>query len=66
MTQTGVLTVAGTTSFTATAANTDILLAAQANNLTGAVSFGGTLTNFRDLALRNVNERERGAVSLPA
>jgi hypothetical protein len=47
--------VTGTTSFTATAANTDILLAGQANNLTGAVSFGGTLTNFRDLALRNVN-----------
>ncbi len=49
------LTVAGTTAFTATAANTDILLASQANNLTGAVSFGGTLANFRDVALRNVN-----------
>ena len=55
VTQTGVLTVAGTTAFTATAANTDILLASQANNLTGAVSFGGTLANFRDVALRNVN-----------
>ncbi len=62
LTQSGALTVTGTTSFTATAANTDILLASQANNLTGAVSFGGTLTNFRDFALRNVN----AAATVPA
>ncbi len=62
VTQSGALTVTGTTSFTATAANTDILLASHANNLTGAVSFGGTLANFRDLSLRNVN----AGASVPA
>ncbi|MBA5867991.1 MAG: filamentous hemagglutinin N-terminal domain-containing protein [Nitrospira sp. CR1.3] len=55
LTQSGVLAVTGTTSFTATAANTDILLGTQANNLGGALSFAGTLANFRDLSIRNVN-----------
>jgi hypothetical protein len=55
ITQTGVLTVTGTTSLQVTAAGSDILLASQANNLGGAVSLAGTVTNIRDLALRNVN-----------
>src|SRR5258708_21404107 len=53
--ETGVLTVGGTTTLSSTAANSDILLASQANNLTGAVSVGGTASNIRDVALRNVN-----------
>jgi len=55
VTESGVLNVAGNTSFTATAANTDILLNTQANNLGGVVSFAGTQANFRDIALRNTN-----------
>jgi hypothetical protein len=55
LSQTGTLVVTGTTSFTATAANTDILLDTQANNFGGAVAFGGTQTNFRDVQLRNIN-----------
>ncbi|MDF0645766.1 MAG: filamentous hemagglutinin N-terminal domain-containing protein, partial [Nitrospira sp.] len=55
LTQSGALNVTGTTSFTATAANTDILLGTQANNFGGALSFAGTLGNFRDLSIRNVS-----------
>jgi len=55
LSQTGTLVVTGTTSFTATAANTDILLDTQANNFGGAWSFAGTQSNFRDVQLRNVN-----------
>jgi trimeric autotransporter adhesin len=55
VTQSGALSVAGTTSLTAGAANTDILLNTEANNFAGALSFGGTLTNFRDIGLRNTN-----------
>ncbi len=55
LSQTGALAVNGTTSFTATAANTDILLGTQANNFGGALSFAGTLANFRDVSIRNVN-----------
>ena len=33
----------------------DILLNTQANNLAGAVSVGGTASNIRDFALRDVN-----------
>ena len=55
VTQSGALSVAGTTSLTASAANTDILLNTQANNFAGALSFGGTLANFRDIGLRNTN-----------
>ena len=39
VTESGVLNIAGNTSFTATAANTDILLNTQANNFGGVVSF---------------------------
>jgi trimeric autotransporter adhesin len=53
--QSGALSVAGTTSLTASAANTDILLNTEANNFAGALSFGGTLANFRDIGLRNTN-----------
>lgn len=55
LTQSGVLNVSGTTTFTATAANTDILLGTQPNNFAGPLSFAGTLGNFRDVSLRNVN-----------
>ncbi len=55
LSQSGALNVTGATSFTATAANTDILLGTQANNFGGALSFAGTLGNFRDVSLRNVN-----------
>ena len=55
LSQSGALNVMGTSSFTATAANTDILLDTQANNLVGAISFGGTLSNIRDVGLRNTN-----------
>jgi hypothetical protein len=59
--QAGALAVAGTTSFTATAANTDILLDTQANNFGGSLSFAGTLSNLRDVQLRNIN----GGTSVP-
>jgi precorrin-2 methylase len=53
ITQNGVLTVSGATSITATAANSDVTLS-QANDL-GTITFGGTLANFRDFNLRNIN-----------
>ncbi len=55
LTQSGALTVTGATTFTATAANTDVLLSTQANNFASPLSFAGTLANFRDVSLRNVN-----------
>ena len=55
LTQSGVLAVTGATTFTATAANTDMLLDTQANNFGGVVSFAGTPANIRDVQLRNVN-----------
>jgi filamentous hemagglutinin family protein len=55
LTQTGALTVAGATTLVSTVANSDILLNTQANNFTGAVSFGGVQTNLRDVGLRNIN-----------
>jgi filamentous hemagglutinin family protein len=55
LTQSGALNVTGATSITATAANTNILLGTQANNFGGALSFAGTLGNFRDVSIRNVN-----------
>ncbi|MFO0775093.1 MAG: filamentous hemagglutinin N-terminal domain-containing protein [Nitrospiraceae bacterium] len=55
LSQTGVVTVGGTTSLTATASASDMLLGTQANNFSGALSFGGTLTNIRDVSIRNVN-----------
>ena len=61
LTQSGVLNVTGTTTFTASAANTDILLGTQANNF-GNFAFAGTLANFRDVSLRNIN----AAATVPA
>ena len=55
LSQSGALNVMGPTSFTATAANTDIMMGTQANNFGGALSFGGTLGNFRDVSIRNIN-----------
>ena len=55
LSQTGAVSVVGTTTLTATAPATDILLASQANNFGGLLSFGGTRANFRDVQLRNVS-----------
>src|SRR5207253_1941594 len=51
--ETGALTVGGTTTVSLTAASSDVLLDTQANALTGAFGIGGTLANLRDFALRN-------------
>ncbi len=57
ITETGAITqaAAGAVTLTVTAANSDILLNTQANNLSGAVGFGGTPANIRDVGLRNTN-----------
>ncbi len=56
VTQTGALSaIDGTTTISLTAASSDITLN-QANNLgTSALVFGGTLSNIRDVNLRNIN-----------
>ncbi|MCE9630525.1 MAG: hypothetical protein K8S94_07390, partial [Planctomycetia bacterium] len=59
--QTGALTVAGTTTLTAGAAATDIHLATQANDLAGTVTVNSA-ANVRDFKLRNVNA-SAGAVT---
>lgn len=57
--QTGAITATGgtlATSITATNANTDVLLNTQANNFgSTAITFAGTLGNFRDIGLRNTS-----------
>ena len=55
ITETGAITVSGTTTLATTVADSDILLDTQANDFGGAVLFGGTQSNIRDLGLRNVN-----------
>ena len=58
ITQSGVITAIGGTaqrSITVTAANSDVLLNTQANNFSTASTFAGTLSNFRDIALQNIN-----------
>ncbi|MDX1901184.1 MAG: hypothetical protein SFW66_04150 [Gammaproteobacteria bacterium] len=58
ITQTGAITATGgtTTSITVNAANSDVLLNTQANNFgSAAITFAGTLSNFRDIGLRNTN-----------
>ncbi|WP_080885985.1 hypothetical protein [Nitrospira japonica] len=55
ITQSGTMTVGGTTTLATTVAGSDILLNTQPNNFTGAIAFGGTTSNIRDLSLRNVN-----------
>ena len=62
ITQAGVITAnAGTTTLTETLAGSDILLNTQANDFgTSAIVFGGTQSNIRDFALRNINS---GAVT---
>ena len=54
---TGVITAAGgTTTLAVTAAGSDILLGTQANNFgASAPVFGGTVSNIRDVSLRNTN-----------
>ncbi|MHB1222323.1 MAG: beta strand repeat-containing protein, partial [Gammaproteobacteria bacterium] len=46
---------AGTVTLSVTAPNSDILLASQPNDFTGAVVYGGTLSNIRDLGRRNIH-----------
>jgi hypothetical protein len=55
ITQTGALIVPGSLMLTVTAANSDILLSSAANDITGAVTFAGTLSNIRDVSLRNTD-----------
>ncbi|MEI6107163.1 MAG: filamentous hemagglutinin N-terminal domain-containing protein, partial [Opitutae bacterium] len=57
ITQTGAITATGgATTVTVTVAGSDILLGTQANNLGSAVPvFGGTVSNIRDVSLRNIN-----------
>ena len=55
ITETGAITVPGTTTLATTVAGSDILLHTQANDFGGAVSFGGTQSNIRDVGLRNIN-----------
>ena len=50
ITETGAITVPGMTTLATTIAGSDILLHTQANNFGGAVSFGGTQSNIRDVA----------------
>src|SRR5260370_3617013 len=54
ITETGALMVTGTSTFTVTAAMSDILLDTQANNFIGAVTITNN-GNVRDLGLRNTN-----------
>ena len=57
ITQSGVITASGgTTTLAVTAANSDILLNTQANDFGSAAwVFGGTESNIRDVAMRNIN-----------
>jgi hypothetical protein len=57
----GALTINGTTTLTASAANTDILLASQPNVFNGAITVNGG-ANVRDLLLRNAT----GTAGIPA
>jgi len=55
ITQTGIMTATASTSIASTAANSDVLLN-QANDFgSTAITFSGTLSNIRDLNLRNIN-----------
>lgn len=58
ITETGAITQTGTgglINMAVTVPGSDILLDAQANNLLGNVTFTGTLSNIRDVGLRNIN-----------
>jgi len=55
ITQSAALLIGGTTSLSLTAAASDVLLNSAANNFGGAITFSGTLSNVRDLGLRNIN-----------
>ncbi len=61
ITQSGVLDVDGTSTFTVLAANSDILLDTQANDFAGTITVTNN-GNVRDLGLRNVN----AAAAIPA
>jgi hypothetical protein len=67
ITQSGVLNVTGTTTFTMTSAGSDILLDTQANDLgANAPILAGTVANIRDLTLRNTNAAAKVPVISPA
>ncbi|HEY4248298.1 MAG TPA: filamentous hemagglutinin N-terminal domain-containing protein [Lacunisphaera sp.] len=60
--QNAAVSVTGTTTLRAAAANTDIDLSTAANNFASTPGFGGTETNVRDFLYRNDN----GSAALPA
>ncbi|MFZ2314466.1 MAG: hypothetical protein WAW86_02245, partial [Gammaproteobacteria bacterium] len=56
--QTGAITQtanAGTVTLSVSSPLSDILLASQANDFSGALAYGGTASNIRDIGLRNIN-----------
>ncbi len=58
ITQTGILTqptLAGVITLASTIADSDFDLSTAANNISGNITFGGTLANIRDFKLRNLN-----------
>ncbi|HLA33762.1 MAG TPA: YDG domain-containing protein, partial [Rhodocyclaceae bacterium] len=58
LTQSGAITQAasaGTFTIIATNASTDIALASQANDISSPIAIGGTASNIRDFALRNIS-----------
>ena len=64
LTQTGAITVPGTTTITSSAAVTDIDLSTQDNNLTGTVTIATPASNVRDFKLKNINEAAGVIVNL--
>ena len=62
--QTGALTVSGNTTLRLNSALSDIHLGSQANSLAGTVTVTGTLTNVRDLAIRNTHDNAALPVGL--
>jgi filamentous hemagglutinin family protein len=63
LTQTGILSVPGTTSITSSAAVTDIDLSTHANNFAGTFRLL-TAENIRDFSLRNINPSARAITNL--
>ncbi|HTL68934.1 MAG TPA: hypothetical protein VL200_14820 [Lacunisphaera sp.] len=67
ITESGPLNVAGTTTIAVTTANSDILLASQANDLgVNAPVLAGTVANIRDLGIRNINAGAKVPVIFPS
>lgn len=55
---------AGITTYSFTAPNSDLLLASQPNNTNGFINIGGTLSNLRDVELRNIGTANQAVVNL--